>query len=337
MRLTVGHRFTRIFLIFALVASFGTGIAGCSGEPEQPTHEQLQPPEPTNEELTQLVPGGGWRVLERVSFTLKERAYITAIIGAPDYLGGDGFWNVQTVVLTWRQDKERWVAIWRSSEQSVFTASGQEPPQVHLMHLGGSEVAWVLVDVVDVGASNAAHSFTVLRVGPEGNVIVRDQWDMLNAAIDARENEIVIRGSFPDPQRVIRLQGDDIVILTQSPTEISRQEAAQTADHVVKFVLEGSKVRPSGSGILTVKAGDTVVFVPADPKTQEAFDAGDIAIYSDAWNGPPIAPANAYELDGSSYTFTATGEFHFGFVYWPGADPSVEVVEPAITVIVTPP
>ena len=349
MRLAFGNRFTRLFLVFTLAVILGTGVAGCGEQPQgathpqgaidpqESTHEEQQPPELTNEELTKLVPGGGWHVLERTSFTLKGHPYVAAVIGAPDYVSGDGFWNVQAVVLTFRQDKERWVAIWRSSERSAFTVSPEEPPKVDLRRLGGSEVAWLLVDVVDLGASNATHSFTILRVGPEGDVSIRDEWDMLNAAIDVRESEIVIRGSFPDPQRVIRLQGNDIVILTQRPSEVAGQEAAETGDHVVEFILKGTKVRPVGSGTLTVKAGDTVVFVPADQRTRKAFDDGDIEIYSDAWNGPPIAPANAYELDSTSYTFTATGEFHFGFVYWPAADPSMDVVEPAITVIVVAP
>lgn len=160
------------------------------------------------------------------------------MIGAREYLTGDDSWNVQAAVRTFRRDKNQWVVIWRSPKRSVF-AIPPYPPKADLTKLLGRDVTWVLVDVVEPGANNVAHYYTRLRVGPDGEVDIRDEWDMSNAAIDARDGEIVIKGSFLDPKRVIRLRGNDVEIARQSPTGVARHGAAgRTADHVAEFILD---------------------------------------------------------------------------------------------------
>lgn len=316
----------RLISSCVLAVILGLQLAACS----------TQPSEPTDEELTHILPGGASHVLARESFAVQGRPYIAVVIGAPDYATDGSFWNVQAAIVTYRPDKDQWVAVWRSPERSTFSFP-DEPPQVQLAQLTGPNAAWVLVDIAEPGASNWAHSFTLIQVGPDAKVTKRDEWEMYNAEVNIRSDEIMIEGSFSNPRRVIRLQGDDVEILTKGPSEVARQEAVNNGDHVVEFVLDGTQVHPVGPTTITVKAGDTIVFVPADESTRRAYDAGEITIYSDAWNGPPITHARAYELRAPSYTFTATGDFHFAFVYAPAADLSTDIVEPSLTVIVTAP
>lgn len=105
----------------------------------------------------------------------------------------------------------------------------------------------------------------------------------------------------------------------------------------IPFVLVGTTVRPVRGATVTVRAGDSVAFVPADERTRQALDAGEIAIYSDAWNGPPLSPSRANELREPSYMFLAAGTFHFAPVYLPAVHSWVDVLQPTFTVVVRPP
>lgn len=219
----------------------------------------------------------------------------------------------------------------------MFTGGADELPTVDLAGLTAGNEALVAVDIVELGASASFHRFAVYRVARSGSVSVEDQWEAVNAAMEVLDDEIVIHANFPQPQRILRRNDDGTLSVTAvGPSEVARTAAAEGEAQVAQSVLDGNDVRPVGSDTLTVRAGDTIVFVPADERTQRAFDAGEILIYSDAWNGPPLTAARANELPEPSYTFRATGEFHFALVYQPSAE-NRDVLTPTFTVIVTPP
>lgn len=318
----------RVMLLFLVLASFG--IAACGNDLA----------EPSNYDIAELIPnGGGWQVIARTSFTLDgEQRHIAAVVGRPDYLSSDGrSWEVLTAVLVLRKDTGQWVVVWRSPEEKVFTGSGDEFPTVDLASLTAGNEALVAVDLVELGASASFHRFAVYRLEGSRSVAVEDQWDAVNSAMEVYENEILIRANFPQPQRILRRNDDGTLSVTViGPSELARAKASAGGAQVAQFVLDGTDVRPVGSDTLTVKAGDTIVFVPADERTQKAFDAGEILIYSNAWNGPPLTAARANVLPEPSYTFPATGEFHFALVYQSSTD-TQGVLNPTFTVIVTPP
>ncbi len=60
------------------------------------------------------------------------------------------------------------------------------------------------------------------------------------------------------------------------------------------------------------KVGQAIVFVPLNKETKNLFDTGEIGLYCDEWNGPPLTVCEANRIKtGNSYTFDKPDLVHF--------------------------
>jgi hypothetical protein len=71
------------------------------------------------------------------------------------------------------------------------------------------------------------------------------------------------------------------------------------------------KIVASENDILDAKVGQLIVFVPGNEEAAERFDNGDVIIYTDAWNGPPLTQCEANHLHEMFYAFLKPGTVSF--------------------------
>lgn len=71
------------------------------------------------------------------------------------------------------------------------------------------------------------------------------------------------------------------------------------------------RIVASENSVLEAKVGQSIVFVPGNEEAAKRFDRGDIDIYTDAWNGPPLTQGEANRLRETYYTFDKPGRVSF--------------------------
>jgi hypothetical protein len=107
----------------------------------------------------------------------------------------------------------------------------------------------------------------------------------------------------------LALEKDEVKI-----TEIPRSEVGSDDALKVKFTLNSDGlVVPTEEEEIYVKAGQPLTFVPADDKTKNLFDEGDISLYYSSMENAPISTANV-NLVYAGNEFTLTDEDSYGFL-----------------------
>ena len=99
---------------------------------------------------------------------------------------------------------------------------------------------------------------------------------------------------------------------------IKRSDTTPNQSIKAGFILGGcdNLIYPSGESNITCKVGDTIAFIPANQKTKQSFDNGEIFIYTDAWNEPPVTVGECNRIfSGNSYTFEKAGTANFLLIY----------------------
>jgi len=121
---------------------------------------------------------------------------------------------------------------------------------------------------------------------------------------------------------------------------IARSDTSLSDSTNAKFILSDSDklIYPSESSSITMRVGQTITFVPANTKTKQVFDSGEIEIYTDSWNDPPLSICEANKINsGNSYTFDKAGAFHFLLISNKSKQyMNSKNIEPTFTIVVTP-
>jgi len=276
------------------------------------------------------LPGGGWRIeFERLIGFPGHREYLVVAAsrlcepGVSQLLEGQVF-----LCRPARSADQVWEVFWRSPVLDQLDTRA-----FYGIHaLIRPDIA-IVAPEFNLGGAHGLSHVMVLGVTPNGNVSLEADMTIGNGEVrEERDAALVVVGEGSCGMHVFLPRGGSVV-----HHSVPRSQMAPAGARQVGFLLadrNGKKVVvPAEQAEFSAKVGDVVAFVPRDEATTRAFDEGEIEIYTDAWNGPPLSACEANRLKlGNSYCFSAPGVYYFVLVhsdYWnalAGEDPILKVL-----------
>lgn len=282
--------------------------AGQSPEPPKP-----EPPEPisSSDELYGIVPSGNNLTCSEVTYLAgpdgRYRYYnIVAVSRRPDKPYAYAYHVNQIVVCRFDEGQGRWLGIWQSEP-----IEGETPYAELLLTEPGGPVI-LCASECGIGATGASIAI-VFALQADGSVELLYH-DNIGHGTLVREGNGVTITEEGSGRRIFTVDQGRVVERQLTRSEMAPAGAVK-ATFTLKLTLRGYEVLPVGNKVISVKVGQTVAFVP-DEKAAPSFDRGEINIYTDAWNGPPLNLSEANRLKSeNSYTFVSTGTFNFVLIH----------------------
>lgn len=295
---------------------------------------------PNDEVLARLMPGGGWRIEEKELVTLsRDLAYLVVGASRLNYDvadAGPGHLRHrvgQVFALRWMKHNadNPWLNMWQSPEVDSWLFD--DSPLIYGIFSVQSEKAALAVFEFNLGGAKGISRTMAFVLSKDD---VRLHKDLIAGATTVETADETITITSEEGKYILSLNNNEFAAQKMPLSEMTEPGAVEA-----HFLLGSEGVVAASNPVITVSVGDTVAFVPQDKATAEAFDAGRIAIYTDAWNGPPLSLSEANRLKvGNSYTFTRTGLAHFHISHGDYMDRSWGdrfEPKPTFTVMVMPP
>lgn len=301
------------------------------------------PPVP-GEPLLNLIPlGGGWSFDKLETLRLSDGPPLAVgFASRPLYerqVCSAGC-NREGVAVAYRYQeldkKPDWVLVWHSQPILYYyppeVAPDRDKGPVYFHSLVGREKALFVVSIHQVGASTSIAKVVSFEIGKNGSGRVVTELEIQHPLLKQEGGSLLIEGSLPAGVHRFEVSNGEPRYVHIRPSQLPPPPGAR----VLRFVATRKGIVASESSVVQIKVGETVVLVPEPGVTAELWDAGRIKAYSDAWNGPPIRLARAYQMHSPEYTFKSTGEFHIALVLADNVTTNVESPEPTFTVLVRP-
>jgi len=263
----------------------------------------------SDERINELYPG--WILLRKEAINLNGDNY--GIIGLAR-TKNQFTANVRLCIL--KLIDNQWLEVWRIPLDLESESFGEnrlrEKPDNNLKDLlivDDNNSALVVANVLVGGNHGTTQvlAFTINQIRNEYALKLFDSSGLMKINKDGKY--ILIEGQGKYGIHKVYLENGEFKedIINRSNTNSSESINAS-------FVLSdnGNLIFPSESSNMTMQVGQTIAFIPANAKTKQAFDNGEIEIYTDAWNEPPLTICEANKISsGNSYTFDKAGTVHF--------------------------
>lgn len=211
----------------------------------------------------------------------------------------DGSWHE-----AWHIPQDLDTAYWDSMQFKEF-------PDLYFQSLDileGETAALVTANVL-VGGAHGTKQVIAITIDNNGygKVELFDSAGLMT--VEKQDQKIIVQGEGAFSIHELSLADG---IFQDEKTPLSKSAAPYAIE--APFIINpyDGIVRAAQSQTMTMKVGQTIAFVPVDENTRQIFDQGEILIYSDAWNGPPLTECEANRIKtGNSYTFDKPGLAHF--------------------------
>ncbi|PKM42053.1 MAG: hypothetical protein CVV03_10640 [Firmicutes bacterium HGW-Firmicutes-8] len=291
---------------------------------------------PNDTTLSNLLPdGGGWVVKQKKMVDFAE-GFKYIIVGASrkNYDSSvEGNMTAQIFVLRYNESSKNapWVVIWLSPVVETFLMSEEEVVFKSLNTIETPSIALAVADF-NLGGPKGPSQVMAITIDSSGDVRLQKDIDLGMGSVELKNNCIEIVGEEDVGKHELRIENGKFVDKQTPRSKMINPEAVK-----LYFLLGSSGVVPASNPNMILKVGSTVTFVPQDEVTSKAFDSGEIQIFSDAWNGPPLVVCEANRIKTeNSYTFTQTGIANFGLYSYQEENYNLENPKPTFTITVIP-
>jgi hypothetical protein len=299
-----------IFLVIVVIASMGCG----SKSKTEPETKSTVSEKVTNEEnespVKELTPAFDQTALDQLAsgWELKVNRVIefpksdVVVAGISNISEAEG----KVIVVQYDHALDNWVSKWSGDILADGLYPFYEFQSITITKSTSLKKALAVI-AADVGGSTGYGQALALTIDENGNVSLEEKYDIDTMSIELKDNIILVSGSQEFGSHQLSLQGDKFV---DDKTSASQQAPDGAIQVPFKLDPEGNVVLLQGD-TLNIKVGKTIAFIPADEKTKEAFDSGNIGIFTDGGDGY-LATSNANRIgSGNSYTFNLNGTVQF--------------------------
>jgi len=303
------NRVLAVIFVFTVLLSLSVGcksVQGGRGTQELQPFATLKPIIPNDEVLVHFLPGGGWKVVQKKLINISQDM-VYLVVGASRKFSNDIGDNriTEVFVLHWTEQniENPWLKIWGSPLVSSSLSECVEE-SVTFYSIKSIEAALVVANFGLGGAKGISHTIA-FTIGPCGDVRLHKAVDTGISNIETTSETILVIAEAENYK--FSIDNGQINIQT-----IKRSEMIEPTAIRLYFLLGCRGVVAAINQTIVVSVGDTIGFAPQNEITAKAFNAGEIQIYTDAWNGPPLNASESNRLKrGNSYTFLQTGLVHF--------------------------
>ncbi|MEH7251583.1 zinc ribbon domain-containing protein [Neobacillus niacini] len=263
---------------------------------------ETKPPNITQEDVTALFPD--WQMIKQEMVNINGTFY-TVLAIAKNEIEFEETVKIAVIDYTSKGKDNPWSSVWESEEYFADPMIDIESyiGDFYVLNPDNNAVALVVFNVMHGGSAQTYDTFAIqLDEGGTGEVA----WSGGGSYIEEKENyiEVMVHGAVH-----LAVEKDKVKI-----TEIPRSEVGSDNALKVEFTLNSDGlVVPTLDEEIYVKAGQPLTFVPADDKTKNLFDEGDISLYYNSMDNAPISTANV-NLVYAGNEFTLKDEGSFGFL-----------------------
>lgn len=174
----------------------------------------------------------------------------------------------QFCVCQYDREAKKWRAIWKSD-----SFQGQSPWQPLLVV--GPDKSTLLCSSYFLDGATGSISAILLAIEGDSRVTVKESGSLGHGSVELDGGTITVTEEEMG-QRRYSLRGGKVVI-EKVERSIARPKAVQAC-----FTIRGNDIVPVSNSTITIKVGQTVVFVPADKKTAREFnERRTISIYTE--------------------------------------------------------
>lgn len=318
-----------------VVAALVMELVGCgvqaSGTLKPVGTTKLPKPPPATAVSPQIVGAGNpATIVYRKVFSFHAGPVFMFVVGYGS--NGGRFWNANLAMALFRYyPKQRtfpWVDLWHESNLRTVVPHPLGGP---ILSVSGSAARVFGVETsAPVTGDSWINNAAVIRIRSNGTVAERRFYDGGGGegfSMAVNGDSISLSGTCEFGQYVYQADGQ---LRYQTCSEWSRSGA----DKAVYFTVNPSSGTVTAStSAVSVKVGTVIAFLGADIPTVTQLDAGNLAEYTDAWNGPPLNTAMADLVRGASrYAFDTVGTFHWLVCDYQFADSPCLAKRPTFTI-----
>jgi hypothetical protein len=241
----------------------------------------------------------GWQLEKSQIIHFPDHDVIVAVIAKPPYMS-----EPKLIVVQVDSVSGSWLTKWSGN----VTPNGFGKLQSFLVTQPNPERSALAIVSEDQVASPLGAVAMVLKIDESGTCILEETFYSLDFSIEQQGNAVIVNADRKVGMRTLSLHGKNYVDHRTPASQLSPPGSVQVA-----FQLDhDGNVVPAKQKTLTMKVGQTIAFIPADERTKEEFDQGDIWIYFD-WGKGNIDTSTVVNSvwSGNSYTFDKKGTVRF--------------------------
>lgn len=218
---------------------------------------------------------------------------LTGLIYATLFVWQDGEW-----VAVWDLPKTVETDIW-GGDPDYSKQYAIEPLLVHQQDIA------LVVARLGVQLNHPHSSIVALTVERSDNVVLKFSGFGIVTSMKKQKNTVEVLLESPSKGYQVHMftLREGKYYHEQLPVSQYRPEGSIIEARFIIAHGFQDKIVASENDILDAKVGQSIVFVPENKETAERFDNGDVIIYTDAWNGPPLTQCEANHLHEIFYTF----------------------------------
>jgi len=272
-----------------------TPITSCNKVNQQPL---------TSADFGRLFPG--WVLLQQHALSYANGNYCIVVMGRYQ----DEYNNGLRISVC-KKIRNQWNETWHiPKDMSTRPFDLYHPPDdwgPNITIVTNTNKALVVVNYYTGGAHRIDEVIAVVLDDRGKGVIYEENWAGA-ISLSLEEDKILVEGEGSYGIHIFSLDNDCFKL-----EKIPRSEMAPYNSVEARFTIdENNMVHPIESSEIMLKVGQTIAFIPNDDRAKERFDSGEISLYLDAWNGPPVTACHANEiLTGNYYIFDKPGVYHF--------------------------
>lgn len=260
---------------------------------------------------------GSWTIAKtsRVVWPNGDADLIVVAYGSANPASPGESQTVQVFIFRSTPAKRLWEGVWSSPQTAGWTQAGVSLIQGFYLRQDAGNGLLAMSILQSVGATNIMVGAEFIHLSQSQSFrMVYQKSLMPDAVITPGGQALMLSDS---------LCSDGVTKFSVGPTAVSithkncAQGAATSASTEVHLaftasVSGGQAVAQATDSSVTVHVGTTVAFTPGNASTATLMNKGDLALYSDAWNGPPLNESMADEVNGPwVYQFRFVGTYQF--------------------------
>jgi hypothetical protein len=210
----------------------------------------------------------GWQLEKSQIIHFPDHDVIVAVIAKPPYMS-----EPKLIVVQVDSVSGSWLTKWSGD----ITPNGYGKLQSFLVTQPNSEGSALAIVSEDQIASPLGAVALVLKIDESGTCILEETFYSVDFSIEQQGNVVIVNADRKLGMRTLSLHGKNYVDHRTPASQLSPPGSVQVA-----FQLDhDGNVVPAKQKTLTMRVGQTIAFIPADERTKEELDQGNIWIYFD--------------------------------------------------------
>lgn len=205
----------------------------------------------------------------------------------------------KVIVVQFDSASEKWSTKWSGDISTMgFGVLVTQP--------NSEKMALALV-ITEVGINQNRSKALALTIDDNGTCKLEETLDSIDMTSEQQGNVLIVNGSRKLGMRTLSLQEKKYV---DSKTPASQLSPAGSVQVTFRLDNDGNVVAAQQNS-LNMKVGHTIAFVPADARTKDEFDKGNIEIFTDWGNGNLATSDEDGIWSGNSATLAQNGTVQF--------------------------